>query len=395
MSTDRTTPATILGRYRIEGELGRGAMGVVYRAVDPLLERPVAVKTVNLSEAGDEAAEFHARFQQEAKAAARLAHPNVITVYDVGRQGQVAFMAMELLEGRDLREIMADRPRLPVAEAIAIAAQVADGLAYAHERGVVHRDIKPANIMVLGGGLAKIMDFGIARLRVSDVRTRTGVLLGSPKYMSPEQVLGQGADGRSDLFSLGVVLYEMLTGAAPFSGDSVSNLMYQIATASTPAPSRTNTEVPPMLDLVVAKALAKKPEERYQSGTQFAADLRECGAGLAAAQQRKALVDTIAEDRTLRLAADSEPTRGLCAQFDSSEATRRLAAATGAHRALENHVKTLLVAPQPAPGTGPRPPRPDARHTASPQSGWNRQERLVVAASVIIATCAAVFIALA
>lgn len=393
MSTDRTTPATILGRYRVEGELGRGAMGVVYRAVDPLLERPVAVKTVNLSEAGDEAAEFDARFQQEAKAAARLAHPNVITVYDVGRQGQVAFMAMEFLEGRDLREIMADRPRLPVAEAIGIAAQVADGLAYAHERGVVHRDIKPANIMILGGGLAKIMDFGIARLRVSDVRTRTGVLLGSPKYMSPEQVLGQGADGRSDLFSLGVVLYEMLTGAAPFSGDSVSNLMHQIATASTPAPSRSNSEVPPLLDLVVAKALAKKPEERYQSGAQFAADLRECGAGLAAAQQRKAPDDTIAKDRTLRLAADSEPMRGLCARFDSSEATRRLAAATGAHRTLENHVKTLLVAPQP--GTGPCSQRPDARHTASPQSGWNRQERLVVAASVIIATCAAVFIALA
>ncbi|MBL8527712.1 MAG: serine/threonine protein kinase [Burkholderiales bacterium] len=395
MSTDRTTPATILGRYRVEGELGRGAMGVVYRAVDPLLERPVAVKTVNLSEAGDAAAEFDARFQQEAKAAARLAHPNVITVYDVGRQGQVAFMAMEFLEGRDLREIMADRPRLPVAEAIGIAAQVADGLAYAHERGVVHRDIKPANIMVLGGGLAKIMDFGIARLRVSDVRTRTGVLLGSPKYMSPEQVLGQGADARSDLFSLGVVLYEMLTGAAPFSGDSVSNLMHQIATASTPAPSRFNSEVPPLLDLVVAKALAKKPEERYQSGAQFAADLRECGAGLAAAQQRKAPDDTIAKDRTLRLAADSEPMRGLCAQFDSSEATRRLAAATGAHRTLENHVKTLLAAPRPAPGTGSRPPRPDARHTASPQSGWNRQERLVVATSVIIATCTAVFIALA
>lgn len=393
MSTDRTTPAMILGRYRIEGELGRGAMGVVYRAVDPLLERPVAVKTVNLSEAGDEAAEFDARFQQEAKAAARLAHPNVITVYDVGRQGQVAFMAMEFLEGRDLREIIADRPRLPVAAAIGIAAQVADGLAYAHERGVVHRDIKPANIMILGGGLAKIMDFGIARLRVSDVRTRTGVLLGSPKYMSPEQVLGQGADGRSDLFSLGVVLYEMLTGAAPFSGDSVSNLMHQIATASTPAPSRSNSEVPPLLDLVVAKALAKKPEERYQSGAQFAADLRECGAGLAAAQQRKAPDDTIAKDRTLRLAADSEPMRGLCARFDSSEATRRLAAATGAHRTLENHVKTLLVAPQP--GTGPCSQRPDARHTASPQSGWNRQERLVVAASVIIATCAAVFIALA
>ena len=168
-------------------------MGVVYRAVDPLLERPVAIKTVNLAEAGDDAAEYDARFQQEARAAGRLAHPNVITVYDVGREADVAFMAMELLQGRDLRSMIADRQRVPVAQAVSIAAQVAEGLAYAHEHGVVHRDIKPGNIMILASGRAKIMDFGIARVRTSDVRTRTGVLLGSPKYISPEQVRG-GAD---------------------------------------------------------------------------------------------------------------------------------------------------------------------------------------------------------
>jgi serine/threonine-protein kinase len=394
MSEERVTTETVLGRYRIVGELGRGAMGVVYRAIDPLLERLVAIKTINLAEAGDNAAEFDARFQQEAKAAGRLAHPNVITVYDAGRAGDVAFMAMELLEGRDLRGLMAGRPRLPVAEAIGIAAQVADGLAYAHERGVVHRDIKPGNIMILASGLAKIMDFGIARMRASEVRTRTGVLLGSPKYMSPEQVLGQGADGRSDIFSLGVVLYEMLAGAAPFCGDTVSNLMFQIATASPPAPSRINAEVPPMLDLIVAKALTKKSEERYQSAAELAADLRECGTGLASFVQRNSPEDTVLEDKTLRL-ADRDATRGLSTHFDSREATRRLAAATGTHRTLEAHAKTLLVDP-PSPSTAPpRNPRPDESNARASRFGGNRQERLVIGTSVIIAAIVAVFIALA
>jgi serine/threonine-protein kinase len=395
MPDDRAATAAVLGRYRIAGELGRGAMGVVYRAVDPLLERAVAIKTVNLAEAGDDAAEFDARFQQEAKAAGRLAHPNVITVYDAGRSGNVAFMAMELLEGRDLRAMMAGRPRLPVVEAIGITTQVADGLAYAHERGVVHRDIKPGNIMILGSGLAKIMDFGIARLRASDVRTKTGVLLGSPKYMSPEQVLGEGADGRSDVFSLGVVLYEMLVGATPFSGDTVSNLMYQIATATPHPPSRINAEVPPMLDLVVAKALAKKPEERYQSAAELAADLRECAAGLGSQARHEPLADTIGEDRTLRLATDSDSTRRLSLHFDSCEATRRLAAATGTHHSLERDARTLLVEPPPPATRSPRKPRPDAPNTPASQSNWNPRERLVLVASVTIAAIVAVFIALA
>jgi serine/threonine-protein kinase len=391
MAADPAASA-VLGRYCIRGELGRGAMGIVYRAIDPLLERSVAIKTLNLTEAGDEATELDARFRQEAKAAGRLAHPNVITVYDVGRQGHVAFMAMELLEGRDLRTVIAERGRLPVAEAIGIAAQVAEGLAYAHEQGVVHRDIKPGNIMILANGLAKIMDFGIARLRVPDVRTRTGVLLGSPKYMSPEQVLGQGADGRSDIFSLGVVLYEMLTGTPPFSGDSVSTLMYQIATATPPAPSRSNVEVPPMLDVVIAKALAKKPEERYQSATELAADLRECGSGLGSLEPRKLLDNTVAQARTLRLAGDSQSTRSLSGHFDSSEATRRLAAATGAQRVLDTHAKTLCVAP-PSVHASPRNRRPPPANTPAP--AWDRQERLLLVASVIIASCIAVLIALA
>ncbi len=389
------TTETVLGRYRIVGELGRGAMGIVYRAIDPMLDRPVAIKTVNLAEAGDDAAEFDARFQQEARAAGRLAHPNVITVHDAGRAGDVAFMAMELLEGSDLRGLMAGRrPRLPVAEAIGIAAQVADGLAYAHERGVVHRDIKPGNIMILASGLAKIMDFGIARMRASDVRTRTGVLLGSPKYMSPEQVLGQGADGRSDIFSLGIVLYEMLAGAPPFSGDTVSNLMFQIATASAPPPSRINAEVPPMLDLIVAKALTKKPEERYQSAAELAADLRECGAGLTSLAQRHSPDDTAFDDKTLRL-ADRDAVRGLSTHFDSREATRRLAAATGTHRTLEAHAKTLLIDRPSHSTASPRNPRPDESNARASRFGWNRQERLVIGTSVIIAAIVAVVIALA
>jgi serine/threonine-protein kinase len=213
--------------------------------------------------------------------------------------------------------------------------------------------------------------------------------------MSPEQVLGRGADGRSDIFALGVVLYEMLTGATPFSGDTVSNLMYQIATAPAPAPNRINAEVPPMLDLIVAKALAKKPEERYQSAAAFAADLRECGTGLDAAVRRKRLDDTIVEDKTLRLAPNGESTRALSPHFDSCEATRRLAAATGTRSVIESQGKTLRVAPSPAACTSLRPASRDAPRTPPSRAGWNPRERLVIAASVIRATCAAVFIALA
>src|SRR5256714_3356921 len=271
----RVEPAQ-LGRYVIQSELGRGAMGVVYKALDSVLERPVAVKTVNITLERDFADKYEERFYQEARAAGGLNHPNIVTVHDVGKYGDVVFMAMEYIEGVELRTLTGEGRPLRIAQAVSIAAQVAEGLAYAHQRGVVHRDIKPANIMVVANGPVKITDFGIARMRGSGDLTQTGTLLGSPKYMSPEQVIGKRADHRSDVFSLGVILYEMLCGAAPFNGENVTALMYQIVNFMPPAPSTLNAAVPEMLDYVVAKMLAKPLEERYQDAAETARDLREC-----------------------------------------------------------------------------------------------------------------------
>ncbi len=262
------------GRYEIVGEIGRGAMGVVYKAIDPLLERTVAIKTVNMGLEREGMANYEARFYHEARAAGGLNHPNIVTVYDVGRSGNFAYMAMEFIEGEELRVLMAGESPMPVAQAVSIAAQVAEGLAFAHQRGVVHRDIKPGNIMVVPGKPVKITDFGIARMRATASLTQTGTMLGSPKYMSPEQVLGKRADHQSDIFSLGVILYEMLAGTAPFTGDSVTAVMYQIAHFAPPAPSALRRDVSEALDQIVAKMLAKPVEERYQSAADVARDLR-------------------------------------------------------------------------------------------------------------------------
>lgn len=265
-----------LGRYEIVDELGRGAMGVVYRAMDPVLDRMVAIKTINLELPKAERAEYEARFYQEARAAGRLNHPNIITIYDIGRTDRLAYMAMEFLEGEELRAVLTPGAPLPVLQALDICMQVADGLAYAHDNRVVHRDIKPSNIMVVRDGWVKIMDFGIARLHESEVKTMTGLIMGSPKYMSPEQVTGARPDARSDIFSLGVVLYEILTGTSPFTGESIHSIMYQIIHFQPPPPSRINRHVPEMLDLIVAKALSKKIDERYATAKELANDLRLC-----------------------------------------------------------------------------------------------------------------------
>ena len=264
---------TKLGRYKIVSELGRGAMGVVYKGEDPALDRTVALKTVILSDDAQGKAEYQKRFFLEAKAAGRLSHPQIITVYDFGQEGDLAYMAMEFLKGTELRTRM-NESAISVAEAVHIAEQIADGLGYAHEHGVVHRDIKPSNIMMLPHEQVKIMDFGIARMRSSDHKTSTGILLGTPKYMSPEQVSGSPVDHRSDIFSLGVILYEMLTHTKLFQGEDTPQIFHSVVNFQPPPPSRVNPEVPAMLDFVVERALKKDPAVRYQDAFELAADLR-------------------------------------------------------------------------------------------------------------------------
>ncbi|MDH4191362.1 MAG: serine/threonine protein kinase [Betaproteobacteria bacterium] len=286
---------TKLGRYKILAELGRGAMGIVYKAQDPVLDRMVALKTIMLTEDMTGRKDYEARFFQEAKAAGRLNHPRLITIYDFGEEGDLAYMAMELLDGTDLRTRIA-AGSIPTREAIDIAEQVADGLGYAHEHGVVHRDIKPGNIMLAERGRVKIMDFGIARVRISDVKTQTGTRLGTPKYMSPEQAMGRPVDARSDIFSLGIVLYEMLTRSSLFSGSDATEVMYNIANLEQMPPSRLNSEVSTTLDLAIKKALAKDAKARYQDAYEFAADLRACLAELGGrdAAPTNAGLDTVA-----------------------------------------------------------------------------------------------------
>ena len=320
-----------IGRYRVLGELGRGAMGVVYRAEDPMLNRTVAIKTILMSSDPVVRAEYEARFRQEAKAAGGLNHPNLITIYDVGREGDMAYMAMELLEGVELRDMMkAGGLELPFV--LEILAQVADGLAFAHERGVVHRDVKPGNIMIVGARRAKVMDFGVARMRASDIETQVGAVLGSPKYMSPEQVTNAPVDGRSDVFSLGVILYELAAGAPPFSAPDVQQYMLQIAGATPAPPSDLNPALPPMLDLIVARALEKDPARRYQSAADLAADLRKCLSqpGMAAPSAPAPALDLEFEDTIA-----SAPAAGrlpLSRRFDSADGFEQLAtlAAAGA-----------------------------------------------------------------
>ncbi len=345
-----------LGRYEVIRELGQGAMGIVYQAKDPLIDRVVAIKTINLGLAMEGKDEYEGRFYQEAKAAGRLNHPNIVTIYDVGKSGDIAYIAMEYLQGRELRDIMNDAGLLPVGNVLDIVAQVSSGLAYAHEHDIIHRDVKPSNIMVIRDGHVKITDFGIARMASSAVRTQTGMVLGSPKYMSPEQVMGREIDQRSDIFSLGVMLYEMLTGQAPFNGDNVNAIMYQTLNAAPAAPSSLNANVPEMLNFIVAKALAKGIDDRYQNAKDFADDLRACRDTLPSSNHElnitgtmpsgdTKLADAIPVSGRLESTADdfSSSTQGLSKTFDSAAATMRLAAMTASTEEVENLSRTLRM----------------------------------------------------
>ncbi len=266
-----------LGRYEILAELGRGAMGAVFRARDPRIDRTVAIKTIAVPGASVKSLEeYRERFFREAQAAGRLSHPGIVTIFDVGEDPptHTPFIVMEYADGRPLDDFVAAAGRLSFEQALNIIQQIAEALNYAHAAGIVHRDIKPANIIVSGEGRTKIADFGIAKITQTEV-TLPGQIMGTPAYMSPEQINGKPVDGRSDLFSLGVIAYWLLTGIKPFDGDTVTAICVQVATKDPDAASHVNATLSPDCDCVLARALAKDPEMRYQRGKDFAADLQD------------------------------------------------------------------------------------------------------------------------
>jgi serine/threonine-protein kinase len=304
-------PATI-GRYRITGELGRGGMGVVYRAVDPQLDRPVAVKRISLE--GSEqisAQEMETRFLREARLAARLHHSAVATVFDAGRDGDALFLVMELVEGESLQRRLARGVFPSAQESLELAAQVADALAAAHQSGIIHRDVKPANILLTRNGAVKVSDFGVAKA-IGDATelTRSGTVLGSPAYMAPEQIQGQGIDTRADIFSLGVVLYEMLLHRRPFPADTVTTLIYQILHQDPLDDPLALRALGTDLAVFLRQSLAKNPAERLADAAAFARRARELGARMTAGEQ-------VATGATVRLPGREVPAAATLPLIDS------------------------------------------------------------------------------
>jgi eukaryotic-like serine/threonine-protein kinase len=265
------------GRYEVVAELGRGAMGVVYKAKDPQIDRLVAVKTVSLwGQEPDEEKEFRLRFLNEAQAAGRLHHSGIVGVFDVGENPDNLdpYIVLEYVAGESLNRILSREKKLPLPTALQLAVEIAEALDYAHAQGVIHRDIKPANILITQDGRAKIADFGIAKLNLAHF-TLPGRVLGTPAYMAPEQLSGEGTDGRSDLFSLGVILYAMVTGHSPFQGNSATTVCFKVANREPISASALDMTLPPQLDRVIARAMAKDPAGRYQRGSELAEDLRQ------------------------------------------------------------------------------------------------------------------------
>ena len=258
-----------IGKYKVTRPLGKGAMGMVYEGFDPVIERKVAIKTI----LGEylEAAEMEeavARFKREAQAGGRLMHPGIVGVYEYGHEGEMAFIVMEYVEGDELKRALSKGKRFELIEVFEIMKQLLAALDYSHKQGVVHRDIKPANLMILPGPKVKIMDFGIARLASSNL-TQVGTVVGTPTHMAPEQLMGVPADGRADLWSSGVILYELLTGKSPFLAETPAAVMHKVLQGDVPPPSSIDSSLPPGFDGVVARALAKKPDERFQNAREF------------------------------------------------------------------------------------------------------------------------------
>ncbi|MFZ3018032.1 MAG: protein kinase [Gallionella sp.] len=273
-----------LGKYQIRSELGRGAMGVVYEAFDPLIERTVAIKTILKSSVDkSESEEAFSRFRREARAAGRLSHPKIVAIYEYGEDDDMAFIVMELIRGKELKEYFDREDSFSLDDGVRIVMQILDALDYSHAHGVVHRDIKPANILITRDGKIKIADFGIAKID-SSLLTQVGAVMGTPTYMPPEQFMGVEVDQRADIYSTGVILYQFLTGLRPFTGGVIS-VMHQVINQEPTPPSHINPNVPVQLDEVVMKAMAKKPEDRYQTVVEFMTALKLAGQTLPASRE--------------------------------------------------------------------------------------------------------------
>jgi tRNA A-37 threonylcarbamoyl transferase component Bud32 len=296
-----------LGKYEVRRELGRGAMGVVYEGWDAGIGRRVALKTVRRDQLdGSEAEELLSRFKREAQAAGRLNHPGIVAVYEYGEDEGTAFIAMEYVEGRELKDVFDKNERLPLSEVVRIMTQLLEAIGHAHANGIVHRDIKPANVFLLKDGRPKVGDFGIARMESSNL-TQAGSVLGTPAYMSPEQFMGQTVDGRSDLFSAGVILYQFLTGEKPFTGQ-LTTIMHKVLKEEPTAPSELNVQVPPGFDGLIRKALAKRPDERFQSAQAFISALQTTASQQSADTDATLVGESIDADATL-LPATAAPAK--------------------------------------------------------------------------------------
>src|ERR1700682_4942512 len=267
---------TKAGRYEIVGELGRGAMGVVYKAMDPVIGRTVAVKTIRLSEQGTGLSrpELLSRFQTEARAAGLLTHPNIVVVFDAGEEDGLYYITMELVEGKSLQALLDGGHAFPLPRTLRIMEQTCSALQFAHERNVVHRDIKPANLMLTADDTVKVTDFGTAKILQFGTVQQTAHVMGTPSYMSPEQVKGRAVDGRSDIFSLGVMLYEMVTGEKPFPGQNITTVIYKVVNEDPVPPKQVDPSIHAGISAVVMRALAKDPDTRYQSCREMLEDLR-------------------------------------------------------------------------------------------------------------------------
>jgi serine/threonine-protein kinase len=298
-----TALPTQLGKYQIKREIGKGAMGVVYEGLDPLIQRHVAVKVIQKSHINEaETQEAFSRFRREAQAAGRLTHPNIIAIYEYGEDADSAFIAMELVEGKELREYFVQHGRFDTGFCLGVMRQLLEALEYSHNKGVVHRDIKPANILITCEGQVKIADFGIAKLGTSDL-TQAGVVLGTPTYMSPEQIRGDAVDQRSDLYSAGVILYQCLTGERPYSGE-ITTIMYKVLHETPAAPITLNPTLPPALNEVILRAMAKQVEDRFQSAGEFLRALQQA-TGSAPTQNADATA-TMVLDRTRTIAQPAQ-----------------------------------------------------------------------------------------